>query len=83
MLVGVWENGNIVNGSWELKGAGIYEGSFKLGRPYGAGKFSFTSGLKQNGVFVDKPSTGEEEEQEEGVEKPPNVIWKGDSIVSM
>jgi hypothetical protein len=86
MLVGTWENGTIVTGSWELKGAGVYEGDFKLGRPYGTGKFSFTSGLTQTGAFVEKklPEGEEEEPVGEGeAPRPPNVEWKGNSIVSM
>lgn len=83
-LVGTWEKGQITTGKWELDGAAVYEGQFKLGRPVGSGTFTFTSGLVQTGAFEEKkPAEGEEEEQAEGEgPKPPNVAWKGNSIVS-
>jgi radial spoke head protein 1 len=49
MMSGTWDNGTIVNGSWILQGAGQFDGNFKLGRPFGAGKFTFASGLSQAG----------------------------------
>lgn len=85
MFVGTWENGEIKTGKWEMKGAAVYEGGFKGGRPYGPGKISFESGLKQTGAFVDKkPVEGEEEEEEpeEGAVKAPKVEWNGDLIVT-
>ncbi len=83
-LVGTWEKGQITTGKWELDGAAVYEGEFKLGIPVGKGKFTFTSGLVQTGAFEEKkPVEGEEEETGEGEgPKAPNVTWKGDSIVS-
>lgn len=82
-FVGAWENGDMVSGTWELKGAGSYSGNFKLGRPLGAGKYAFTSGITQGGSYVEKKAAeGEEEAAEEGVVKQPNVSWSGDSIVS-
>lgn len=63
----------------------MYEGEFKLGRPFGVGKFSFTSGLVQTGEYIEKkPVEGEEEEPpaEGEAPRPPNVTWKGNSIVS-
>ena len=83
MFVGVWENGQITTGNWELKGAGEYTGEFKLGRPFGAGKFDFTSGLSQTGSYVEEKRGEDEEEPAEGdAPLPPNVAWKGDSIVA-
>ena len=83
MMKGTWEDGNIKSGSWILKNAGSYEGEFKLGRPYGAGKFTFTSsGLSQTGSFIEKPKGEDEEEPAEGEVVPPNVTWAGDSIVT-
>lgn len=85
MLVGTWENGMIITGQWVLQGAGVYDGQFKLGRPYGAGTFTFASGLKQIGMYAEKKlAEGEEEEPvgEGEAPRPPNVIWQGDSIVS-
>jgi hypothetical protein len=32
MFAGSWENGDFLSGNWEFKGAGGYEGQFKLGR---------------------------------------------------
>lgn len=82
-FVGQWVNGDMVSGTWELKGAGNYAGNFKLGRPVGAGKYSFTSGITQTGSYNEKKAAeGEEEPAEEGVVKQPNVSWAGDSIVS-
>lgn len=84
MFVGLWETGEFKTGSWEFKDSGVYEGDFKLGRPFGKGKFSFASGLIQSGEFVEKKVSEEEEEgEDDGVVKPPNVVWKGDSIVSI
>ncbi len=82
-FVGQWVNGDMASGTWELKGAGNYAGNFKLGRPVGAGKYSFTSGITQTGSYNEKKAAeGEEEPAEEGVVKQPNVSWAGDSIVS-
>lgn len=62
----------------------MYEGEFKLGRPFGEGKFLFESGLTQTGAYVEqKGAEGEEEAAVEGEPpKPPNVTWRGNSIVS-
>lgn len=82
MLVGQWEEGQLVSGSWELKGAGVYDGQFKLGRPFGAGKFSFASGLTQQGEYVKIKSPDEEEPAEGEAPKTINVEWSGKSIVT-
>lgn len=82
---GDWENGQLTRGKWVLQGAAVYEGEFKLGRPFGEGKFTFESGLVQKGSYVVKKAVeGEEEEApaEGEAPRPPNVVWKGDSIVS-
>lgn len=83
-LVGTWVDGQITTGKWELQGAAVYEGEFKLGRPVGQGVFKFESGLSQTGSYVEKKlAEGEEEEAvESDGPRPPNVTWKGDSIVS-
>jgi hypothetical protein len=85
IFTGTWVDGQIVKGKWTLKGAAVYEGEFKLGRPFGAGKFEFASGQSQAGSYVvQKPAEGEEEEPAgdgEGA-RPPNVAWRGNSIVS-
>ena len=85
-MEGEWENGLILTGKWCLANAAVYTGDFKLGRPYGVGKFDFIhSGLTQHGSYVDsKPVEGEEEEEEpaEGeAPRPPKVEWKGQSLV--
>jgi len=83
MVSGTWVEGQITAGKWTLKGAAEYDGEFKLGRPYGDGKFTFASGLSQSGAFVEPPKSGEEEEPAEGeAPLPPNVSWAGTSIVS-
>src|SRR5690606_1008663 len=85
MLIGDWVEGQITTGKWVLKNAAVYEGSFKLGRPFGEGKFSFESGLSQSGAYEVKKLAADEEEEpvEEGeAPRPPNVVWKGNSIVS-
>lgn len=82
MFVGSWEKGQFLKGSWEMKGFAVYDGEFKHGRPIGAGKFSFTSGITQTGVYVEaKKPEGEEEPASEGGPVAPNVAWQGDSIV--
>lgn len=85
MMVGNWENGQFKTGKWELKGAGHYEGTFKLGRPIGTGKYTFASGLTQLGSYDEKKRTEEDEEldEEEAASRPPNVAWKGQSIVAI
>lgn len=82
IFIGVWENGQITTGTWELKGAGRYDGGFKLGRPLGAGRFEFVNGIAQEGEYVAMKGEEDEEPQEGEPEKPPNVTWKGQSIVS-
>jgi hypothetical protein len=85
MFIGSWEDGQIAAGRWVLKGAAVYEGAFKAGRPWGEGAFSFASGLSQTGAYQEqKLAEGEEEEPPADGEpaKPPNVAWKGNSIVS-
>eukprot|EP01032_Pedospumella_encystans_P020893 gene20893-23726_t len=47
VITGEWVEGQVTTGQWVLKNAAVYEGEFKLGRPFGAGKFSFESGLVQ------------------------------------
>lgn len=81
-MTGDWENGQIIRGQWVLKGAAVYDGEFKLGRPFGTGKFSFESGLTQSGSYAEQKRGEDEEEPAEGEVRPPNVSWVGDSIVS-
>lgn len=81
-MTGEWENGEIKKGQWVLKGAAVYTGEFKLGRPYGPGNFAFESGLEQSGAYTEKKRTEDEEEPAEGEVRPPNVSWVGESIVS-
>ena len=86
-MEGDWENGQILAGTWSLANAAIYTGSFKLGRPYGAGSFYFVeSGLTQKGSYVDnKPAEGDEDEEDSAEgdsRRPPNVEWKGQSLVA-
>lgn len=85
LMVGQWEKGELKHGKWVLRGAGVYEGDFLLGRPFGKGTYRFTSGLEQQGEYIKKkPAEGEEEEEaaEEGQPVPPNTTWQGESIVS-
>lgn len=83
MMTGTWESGQITTGEWVLKGCGKFEGNFKLGRPYGQGKFTFENNLVQTGEFAEPPK-GEDEEPpaEDEAPVPPNVFWKGQTIVS-
>lgn len=85
-ISGTWENGQILTGTWILAGAATYTGNFKVGRPYGAGKFEFlNSGLIQTGQYIDsKPIEGEEEDEvvEGEPTRPPKVEWMGDSLVA-
>jgi hypothetical protein len=82
ILVGVWKNGQIGKGTWEFTGAGRYEGEFKLGRPIGEGRFEFVNGISQEGEYVEVKNEEDEGGGEEGELLPPNVTWKGQSIVS-
>jgi hypothetical protein len=83
IMVGTWVDGQITTGKWILKGAAEYEGAFKLGRPYGYGSFSFSSGLVQTGSFVEAKKGEDEEAPAEGeTPLPPNVVWEGKSIVA-
>ena len=81
ILVGSWEMGQITQGTWQLKKYANYIGNFKLGRPYGPGKFIFSNGIVQEGSYIEKKSEDDEPEDEENP-RPPNVFWKGQSIVS-
>ena len=85
-MEGEWENGQILKGTWQLANMAVYSGDFKMGRPYGEGKFDFLkSGLTQTGSYVEvKPVDGEEDdEQSEGEPlRAPKVEWKGHSLVS-
>lgn len=82
VLSGAWVDGNITEGSWEWKDAGKYDGTFKLGRPVGVGRFEFVNGIVHNGEYVQKKVADEEEPAEGDAPRPPNVTWKGQSIVS-
>mmetsp|Transcript_5875 Transcript_5875/g.9678 ORF Transcript_5875/g.9678 Transcript_5875/m.9678 type:complete len:232 (+) Transcript_5875:51-746(+) len=82
VMTGEWVEGQITTGKWVLKGAAVYEGSFKLGRPFGEGKFTYESGLEQSGSYVEQKPGEDEEPAEEGEVRPPNVAWEGKSIVS-
>mmetsp|Transcript_15842 Transcript_15842/g.23850 ORF Transcript_15842/g.23850 Transcript_15842/m.23850 type:complete len:231 (-) Transcript_15842:87-779(-) len=83
VLVGHWQNGQINKGTWELKGAGKYDGEFKLGRPIGDGRFEFLNGITQEGEYVESKDENEDDAADEA-EAPsaPNVSWKGQPIVS-
>ena len=76
-MTGTWENGQILDGSWTLQNCAVYTGEFKLGRPYGNGKFDFASGLSQSGAYEEFKVEDEEEPAEGDPPKPPNVEWKG------
>jgi len=82
IMTGTWENGQITTGKWALKGYAEYEGGFKLGRPFGQGKFAFTNGLTQTGSFDEKARGEDEEPPAEDEVVPPNTSWVGDSIVA-
>ncbi|KAJ1431852.1 radial spoke protein 10, partial [Ochromonadaceae sp. CCMP2298] len=66
VLTGEWVEGQVTKGQWVLKGAAVYEGEFKLGRPLGEGTFSFESGLTQGGSYVEQKAAEDEEPLEEG-----------------
>jgi hypothetical protein len=53
-----------------------------MGRPIGSGTFSFPSGLSQTGSYIIKKLPDEEEPAEGEPEKAPNVVWKGNNIVT-
>ena len=85
ILQGEWVDGQITKGEWVLKGAAVFTGEFKLGRPFGEGKFVFNSTLSQTGAWVQKKLGPDEEEEPVGegeAPRPPNVTWEGKSIVS-
>lgn len=81
--MGTWQDGQINKGTWELKGAGKYDGEFERGTPVGEGRFEFLNGIAQEGEYAVVKAEGEEEEAtEEGEAAPPKVTWKGRPIVS-
>jgi hypothetical protein len=82
ILNGSWEAGQITTGSWEWKESGRFDGSFKLGRPFGPGRFEFVNGIVHNGEYIAQKGPDDEEPAEGEAPKPPNVTWKGQSIVS-
>lgn len=85
-FVGTWENGEILSGTWILHNNdktnyAEYTGNFKMGRPYGEGKFVYKNGITQSGKYEESKVSGEEEIEVDAT-KPPNVKWNGNSIVS-
>ena len=87
-MEGIWDNGQIVKGTWNLADAVLFTGDFKLGRPYGAGKLDFTgSGLTQIGSFDKIKSSQVDEDDDEDSSltaqaKVPKVEWNGESLVA-
>jgi hypothetical protein len=80
MFSGVWVDGEMSTGKWELKGAAVYTGNFKLSRPVGEGQFDFASGLTLTGSYNIQPLAEGEEAPDASV--PPAVSWKGNNIVA-
>lgn len=87
-MEGIWDNGQIVKGTWNLADAALFTGDFKHGRPYGAGKLDFTgSGLTQIGSFDRIKSSQVDEDDDEDSSfaaqaKVPIVEWNGESLVA-
>jgi hypothetical protein len=62
----------------------INAGNFKLGRPYGQGKYTFHSGVSQMGSYEEIKVPIDEQEEDAGENlTPPNVVWRGQSIVAI
>jgi len=68
-LVGNWEAGAIVDGSWRFPDGGSYEGKFVDGKPLGEGSFKFANGYSQAGEYVASAAEGDEEAT--------SLSWKG------
>ena len=78
-LNGTWESGNFISGEWIMEGAAVYKGSFMNGAPSGAGSFTFASGVSQEGEYVAKP-VSEDEDPTDAPPAPPT--WAGNNVFS-
>lgn len=74
-LIGNWDKGNFVEGKWQFKDGGYYEGIFKDGKPTDKGSFKFANGSSLSGTFTEnKTIVGGEEVTEK--------VWKGGELVN-
>ena len=71
-LVGTWEAGSIVAGTWRFPDGGCYEGKFENGKPAGEGSFKHANGYTQPGTFVAKAVDDDEEAT--------TVEWQGGTV---
>jgi radial spoke head protein 1 len=72
-LVGQWEKGAFVAGTWIWKDGTSWHGPFKDGKPLGKGVFYFPNGMSQEGEYI----------QEGDAEDPDAELkysWKGESL---
>lgn len=79
-IIGRWEKGTFVAGKWVLKDGTSWHGTFKRGKPLGAGIFYFPNATMQEGEYVQEGTPEEGEEEDPTVEL--KTVWKGGAIVA-
>lgn len=50
-IVGQWNKGALVHGTWSLSDGSCYEGAFDNDKPQGAGVWRFANGNKVQGEY--------------------------------
>merc|ERR1712100_136546 len=79
-LVGTYADGKFVKGKWVMADA-TYTGGYQDNKPIGPGQFTFTSGNRQDGEYVQKvPAEGEEPEEGAG---PLDPQWKAGNTTAV
>lgn len=74
-LIGTWEKGSFVEGKWQFKDGGYYEGVFKDGKPTDKGMFKFANGSTLAGSF-------KEDKKIEDGEEVTSTYWKGGKLLT-
>merc|ERR1712100_490914 len=74
-LIGTYVDGKYVKGKWVMSDA-TYTGGYKDNKPFGPGQFVFGNGNRQDGQYVAKEASGEEEEG------PLDPQWVGGAVAS-
>merc|ERR1711998_647033 len=79
-LVGTYADCKFVKGKWVMADA-TYTGGYQDNKPIGPGQFTFTSGNRQDGEYVQKvPAEGEEPEEGAG---PLDPQWKAGNTTAV
>mmetsp|Transcript_67791 Transcript_67791/g.126605 ORF Transcript_67791/g.126605 Transcript_67791/m.126605 type:complete len:176 (-) Transcript_67791:143-670(-) len=74
-LIGEWEKGKLTLGKWVMPNGTYYCGKFRYNKPHGKGVWVFKNGSQVTGKYQQREQPVEEEELEEGEEKPDPQVW--------